>query len=72
MLLATNRVGIAAVKLDGLVLYHHQMSLELARLGLQVALEIEDLFFFLFNIVSLYVLLEAEFLQLVRVSLLFW
>ena len=72
MLLATNRVGIAAVELDGLVLYHHQMSLELARLGLQVALEIEDLFFFLFNIVSLYVLLEAEFLQLVRVSLLFW
>ena len=72
MLLTTNRVGIAAVELDGLVLYHHQVSLKLARLGFQIALEIEDLFFFFFDIVPLYVLFEAELFYLVRVGLLFW
>ena len=71
MLLTTNRVGIAAVKLDGLVLYHHQVSLKLARLRFQVTFEIEDLFFFFFTIVLLYILYKVELFYLVGMSLLF-
>ena len=71
MLLSTNRVRVASKKLDGLALYHHQMSLKLARLRFQVTFEIEDLFFFFFTIVLLYILYKVELFYLVGMSLLF-
>ena len=48
------------------------MSLKLARLCLQITLEIEDLFFFFFTFIVLYILFQAEFLDFVRLCFLFW